>query len=65
MRIEKDFPFDICENCNEFIMDVEEKVLFFGMEGSERVLIVRCKHSGKCKRLIKNLERNEDKIHEN
>ena len=28
MRIEQDFPFDICETCCECVLDVEEKVLF-------------------------------------
>ena len=63
MRIEENLPFDICDSCTEFILDVDEQVLFYGMNGSERVITVKCKHAGKCKRLIKNLERND--AHEN
>ena len=56
MTIKQYLPFDVCNKCPEFILDVSEQVLFHGLAGTERVLTVRCKNAGKCKQLKKNLE---------
>lgn len=50
MIIEKTLPFDECENCKDFIMDVNEQTMSYADGGSHLVLMVRCKNANKCKR---------------
>jgi len=50
MTIRENFPFETCQDCNEFVLDVEEKVLFCG-EHTQRELVVSCKHSDVCRKL--------------
>lgn len=51
MDIRKRLPFEHCETCPEFILSVDDKVLFYGTQSSERVIDVRCKNETKCLRL--------------
>ena len=60
MDIVKQLPFDVCENCPEFLLSVEQKTLWYGDDGSHLVLTVQCKHSEKCKHLKRNLNILED-----
>ena len=50
MDIKKDLPFAHCDSCPEFMLDVEEQVLF-SEKNSYRELVVRCKNDTLCKRL--------------
>ena len=59
MDIEKNLPFDICENCSEFILDIEQKTLWDWKDNSRLVLTVRCKNAEKCKRLQNHLKGHE------
>lgn len=61
MTIEKNLPFDFCENCEDFILHVEEQVLFADERQFGRTLTVSCKNESRCKKLREHLE---DKIHE-
>lgn len=60
MEIEKQLPFDICENCDEFILETEQKTLWYGDGGSHLVLTVSCKNEEKCKRLREHLKGHEE-----
>ena len=60
MVIEKRLPFDLCENCQEFILDVNQQYIFYGDGGSHLVLTVECRNAEKCRQLKKNLERTGD-----
>lgn len=61
MEIRKELPFECCENCGEFILDVGEETTHLygdGKEiGSRLVLYVRCKNARKCIHLNRNLYR--------
>lgn len=59
MRIETSLPYPFCDNCPEFILHVDEQIMFLGFAGSERVMTVMCKNAAKCKQLKKNLEERE------
>lgn len=59
MDIVKQLPFDVCENCGEFVLDVKQDVLWYGDGGSHLALTVRCKNAGKCKQLKQNLKKLE------
>lgn len=61
MDIRKDFPFEHCDNCPEFILSVNEEVLFYDFQGSTRVLTIRCKNEGLCRRLENNRKELERK----
>ena len=56
MDIVKELPFDICENCGEFILDIEQKTLWDYQDNSRLMLTVKCKNEKKCKRLKENLK---------
>ena len=58
MEIRKDLPFPYCDECEEFVLKVDDHLLFYG-NGSERVLTVRCKNANKCLHLKRNLDRKE------
>ena len=60
MDIVKRLPFDVCENCGEFVLDVSSQTMWYGDGGSHLLLTVRCKNAEKCKRLRKNLNRMGD-----
>ena len=60
MKIEKNLPFDFCEDCEDFILHVEEQVLFSDRTVG-RVLTVSCKNENRCRKLKEHLE---DRIHE-
>ena len=49
MTIEKDLPFEICENCEHFIVDCDEQVIFMGDKPGHRVLKVGCKNAWLCR----------------
>lgn len=51
MDIQKRLPFHFCDRCDEFILKVEEQVIFGEDHKIENVLIVRCKNEPLCKRL--------------
>jgi len=59
MDIVKQLPFDVCENCGEFILDVKQQELFYGDGGHHLALTVRCKNAGKCQQLKRNLKKLE------
>ena len=50
MTIKENFPFESCSSCNEFVLDVQEKVLFVSNH-TQRELEVSCKHSDVCRKL--------------
>lgn len=56
MIIEKRLPFECCEKCEDFILDVNEQTIFYG-ENSIRVLTVECKNESLCRRLDANRKR--------
>lgn len=50
MTIEKSLPFDCCEECKEFVLSVNEQVIF--NDGIQtRCLVVRCGHEWLCRQL--------------
>lgn len=51
MDIRKSFPFESCDSCPECLIDVDDKVLFFSGESSQRVITVSCKNEPLCRRL--------------
>ena len=59
MDIVKQLPFDVCENCGEFILSVDQQQLWYGDGGSHLAITVRCKNAGKCKQLKRNLKKLE------
>ena len=59
MTIEKDLPFAYCENCEKFVVDVDEQVIFT-TTFSRTVLNIRCKNAWLCKQLKQNMEGNKD-----
>lgn len=61
MEIDVRLPYSFCERCSEFILDVDEQILFYGMGGSHRALTVKCKNAAKCKTLKENLDRMGDR----
>ena len=63
MKIIQSLPFDVCENCTEFVMDVKEQTYFSSCE-SQRIITVKCKHERKCKELKENLKKMEEKRYE-
>ena len=58
MRIDTDFPFPWCDQCSEFLLNVNEQTVVL-KDGSFRQITVRCKNSVKCKYLKKNIEKHE------
>ena len=60
MKIVTNLPFDICETCEECVLDVDEQVLFFGFDRAERVITVGCKNEKLCKRLKENMEKGDN-----
>lgn len=59
MKIEKNLPFDVCESCEDCVLDVEEQILF-GEKFIERVITVGCKNAKLCKRLKQKGENHEN-----
>ena len=51
MKIREDLPFTFCNSCPEFILDVNEQVIFGGDEVAAREIIVRCRNERLCRRL--------------
>ena len=51
MKIEKDLPFDHCENCPKFIVDTDEQVIFADGGYRTRILKVGCKNAWLCMQL--------------
>ncbi len=51
MDIRQNLPFEHCERCKSFVMDVEQQSVF-GDDGLlTRILFVGCKHEWMCKQL--------------
>ena len=59
MDIVKQLPFDVCENCGEFILACDTKQLWYGDGGTHLALTVRCKNAEKCQQLKRNLHKLE------
>ena len=51
MDIQKCFPFETCDKCEEFILKVDEKAIFTSDGRVETVLKVRCKNEHLCEHL--------------
>ena len=51
MTIKKDLPFDLCESCEHFVLDVDEQVLSVDGMIFTRCLMVKCKNEWLCKQL--------------
>lgn len=51
MEIRKDLPFNHCDNCSQFVVDVDEQIVFNDNKPSVRVLTVGCKNEWLCKQL--------------
>lgn len=62
MEIRTDLPFDNCDSCPEFILDVDEQVIFADNNVGLRVLNVRCRNENLCRRL--EYQRKEQNRHE-
>ena len=59
MTIKENLPFEQCQNCEHFVLDVNEQVIFSnGL--SERILMVGCKNAWLCKQLSENLNKDGD-----
>lgn len=56
MDIRKSLPFDCCENCDEFILKVDEQAIFTEDRRIETIINVRCKNERICEHLKKALE---------
>ena len=61
MTINKDLPFDLCENCDQFVLDVNEQVLFGDGQFLTRTLNVGCKNAWLCKQLAERHGIKDDK----
>ena len=55
MIIEKNLPFEICENCEKFIVDAEEQVISFPDKPGIKKLIINCKNAWLCRQLKENI----------
>ena len=64
MKIEQHLPFECCNDCPEFILDVNEQV-YFSMEHTMRIIKVGCKNERICFKLKKNLIKMGDKKDDN
>lgn len=51
MVIEKNLPFECCENCDKFVVDVEEQDFLSADGHITRKLFVGCKCAWLCKQL--------------
>lgn len=59
MEIKRELPFDECDKCGNFIMDVRGRVAR-RREGTTMELVVRCRNMGKCKFLQKDEVKQDD-----
>lgn len=63
MDIRKQLPFECCENCGEFILDVQEETTHLyadnDLVSSNLTLFVRCKNAAKCIHLNRNMHNME------
>jgi hypothetical protein len=57
MEIRETLPFDFCNQCKEFILDVDETTVYADDGIMVRILAVSCKHRGLCEKLKENIER--------
>ena len=64
MEIRTNLPFKHCEDCPEFILNVDDKVLYFSSGHTERVIDVYCKNASLCKRLdtVKKEKKDEESM---
>jgi hypothetical protein len=60
MDIRKELPFDVCDNCPEFVLSVDQQTLWYGDGGSHLVLTIHCKNDAICNHLKTNLNRLEN-----
>lgn len=60
MEIKTRLPFDCCENCEDYLMHVEEQVIFV-QNGSVREILVSCKRENQCRRMQQDRISNEIK----
>lgn len=51
MKIETNLPFEFCDDCQNFIMDVEQQVIFADEGFRTRILTVGCKNEWLCQQL--------------
>ena len=51
MTIKKYLPFDLCESCEHFVLDVDEQVFTVDDTILTRCLMVKCKNEWLCKQL--------------
>ena len=56
MDIRKCLPFDCCENCEKFILKVNEQAIFTEDRRIENVIGIHCKNEKICKRLKQELK---------
>ena len=64
MNIRTNLPFEHCDGCPEFVLSVNDKVLFYGgyeYDHSERLIDVSCKNANKCLRLNEMLKKEGEK----
>lgn len=59
MNIEKKLPFESCDSCEEFILDVHDQV-YFSQKHTQRIITVKCKNERICRKLKNNLKKMED-----
>jgi len=62
MEIRQSLPFQCCEDCKDFILNVEEQTIFGDGRIAMRILYVSCKNENLCRRLEQH--RRESKIDE-
>lgn len=57
MDIVNRLPSDRCENCRDFLLDVNEQTAWLSDGGSHLILTVWCRNFGKCKHLKHTVKR--------
>ena len=60
MEIRKQFPFDLCESCEECVLDVEEQIIYGDCSSCARIITVGCKNERLCRKLMKKGENYEN-----
>ena len=56
MVIKKELPFEHCDTCEHFVLDVDEQV-FYTDNVSHRAICVKCKNEWLCKQLKEDIRK--------
>lgn len=55
MKITESLPFNHCQDCKEFVLNVKEQIYYSEDKMSHRELVVQCKNAWLCRQLKEEL----------